>query len=361
MAPQTTLRPTSGHRGVPARKSAAVPPLEEVAAVTQRLAVLLSAGVSPVSAWGYLLPAPGMESPEAQNSNRGGLFRRSAESPSATTTILRSAARAAGQGESVADALAASSLAGPASAASRGRDPVTQAGQAWRGLAAAWQVATQAGAPLAGSLRELAASLRDLAQVQRDLEVALAAPQATARLIMVLPIIGVIFGSLMGFDSLHTLFATVPGLVCLGAGVLLMLAAAGWNRALVRRAAPADVTPGLRLELMAIAMSGGGSMDRSRALVQAATERFGIAGGADTEPVNRVLSLSMRAGVPAAELLRSEAEQVRRDARSAGQRRAATLSVTLMLPLGVCVLPAFMLVGVVPLLISVLSSTLFEF
>ena len=74
-----------------------------------------------------------------------------------------------------------------------------------------------------------------------------------------------------------------------------------------------------------------------------------------------MLDLSSRAGVPAAELLRSEAEQLRRDARSAGQRRAATLSVTLMLPLGLCVLPAFMLVGVVPLLISVLSSTLTTF
>ncbi|TFB54993.1 hypothetical protein E3O23_02955, partial [Cryobacterium tagatosivorans] len=32
------------------------PPIDEVAAVTQRLAVLLTAGVSPVSAWTYLLP-----------------------------------------------------------------------------------------------------------------------------------------------------------------------------------------------------------------------------------------------------------------------------------------------------------------
>ncbi|TFD72429.1 hypothetical protein E3T50_05970 [Cryobacterium gelidum] len=314
----------------------------------------------------------------------------------ATTRILRAAARAAARGDSVADAIAGQAhrqarekqvAGGSARAAVAGRarrrgDAAVQAERAWLGLAAAWQVATQAGAPLAGCLRELAASLRELAQVQRDLEVALAAPRATARLVMVLPVIGIVFGSLMGFDSLHTLFATLPGLVCLGGGALLMLAAASWNRALVRRAAPTDLTPGLRLELMAIAMSGGGSIDRSRALVRAAAERFGIAPGAGAgagagadadagadagvradgdDPVDRVLDLSSRAGVPAAELLRSEAEQLRRDARSAGQRRAATLSVTLMLPLGLCVLPAFMLVGVVPLLISVLSSTLTTF
>ncbi|MCU1444199.1 MAG: hypothetical protein JWQ59_2349, partial [Cryobacterium sp.] len=44
--------PTRGGAG----RAPEQPALEEVAAVTQRLAVLLSAGVSPVSAWGYLLP-----------------------------------------------------------------------------------------------------------------------------------------------------------------------------------------------------------------------------------------------------------------------------------------------------------------
>ncbi|WP_104138109.1 MULTISPECIES: type II secretion system F family protein [unclassified Cryobacterium] len=333
------------------RRGESVPPIEEVAAVTQRLAVLLSAGVSPVSAWEYLLPPRGASTEQPVTRGVG----RQIDSPGAgdaeiaNTGILRAAARAAACGDSVADAIVGQA---------RGETE-----SAWRGLAAAWQVATQAGAPLAGCLRELAASLRDLAQVQRDLEVALAAPRATARLVMVLPVIGILFGSLMGFDSVHTLFATVPGLLCLAGGGVLMLAAAGWSRALVRRAAPTELTPGLRLELMAIAMSGGGSIDRSRALVHAAAARYAIGSGTESrdDPIERVLDLSTRAGVPAAELLRSEAEQTRRDARSAGQRRAETLSVTLMLPLGLCVLPAFMLVGVVPLLISVLSSTLATF
>ena len=76
---------------------------------------------------------------------------------------------------------------------------------------------------------------------------------------------------------------------------------------------------------------------------------------------DRVLDLAVRAGVPAAELLRSEADQLRRDARTAGQRRAVTLGISLLVPLGVCVLPAFMLLGVVPLLVTVLSTTLSEF
>jgi tight adherence protein B len=61
--------------------------------------------------------------------------------------------------------------------------------------------------------------------------------------------------------------------------------------------------------------------------------------------------------VPAAALLRSEAEEARREARSAGQAAAARLAVTLMLPLGLCILPAFMLLGVAPLLIAIVGST----
>jgi len=77
--------------------------------------------------------------------------------------------------------------------------------------------------------------------------------------------------------------------------------------------------------------------------------------------VDAVLDLSLRAGVPAAELLRSEAEEARRTARAEVQERASTLAVQLMLPLGLCVLPAFMVLGVVPLLVTVITSTVSQF
>jgi tight adherence protein B len=226
---------------------------------------------------------------------------------------------------------------------------------AWRGLAACWHVATIAGAPLAAALREYARSLRSLADAQRDAEVALAAPAATARLVMALPPVGVLFGAALGFDTFRTLFATPVGLACLTIGAGLMLLASRWNRLLVRAAQPESAVPGLDCELVAIAVSGGGSLAAARATVDVALELCGLvvrAGGVDA-----VLELSRAAGVPAGELLRSEAEELRRTARASAQERAAALSVKLMLPLGLCVLPAFMVLGVIPLLIAVVSST----
>jgi tight adherence protein B len=70
-----------------------------------------------------------------------------------------------------------------------------------------------------------------------------------------------------------------------------------------------------------------------------------------------VLRIAERAGAPAIELLAAEARQERRTARAMGRRRAELLAVRLLLPLGVCVLPAFVLLGVVPVILAMLSST----
>lgn len=291
--------------------------------MTQRLAVLLGAGVAPASAWAHV-----------------------AEGSSSTIPARVVASRA--EPARLADELAAA-------AESLGRLDAS----AWRGLAAAWSVATDAGAPLAPSLRDYARSLRSLAQVQRDVDVALAAPVATARMVMVLPVIGVLFGMALGFNTLGTLFTTPLGWGSLVVGVLLMVLAQRWNRRLVASAQPDDAAPGLECDLMAIAVSGGGALDRARVTLDDAVQRFGLTARGDR--IDGVIELSRRAGVPAAELLRAEADDARRNARAEAQEKAARLSVRLMLPLGLCILPAFMVLGVFPLLITVISSTVGTF
>ena len=287
------------------------PRLSAIARVTQRLAVLLGAGVSPASAWGYL-----------DDPDFGALCAAVAASDDLADGIANGAARLEGAE----------------------RD-------AWLGVAAAWRVATTAGAPLAPSLIQFAAGLRSLADAQREAGVALAGPIATGRLVLALPVVGIVFGTVLGFDTLRILFTTPPGLSCLTVGIGLLLLARRWTRGMVAAAQPTELMPGLHLELLAIAVSGGGSLDRARALV----------GGQNDSDAEAVLALSQRAGVPAGALLRAEADEARREARADAQKRAARLGVQLMIPLGVCVLPAFMLLGVAPLLISVISTTVANF
>ncbi len=224
-------------------------------------------------------------------------------------------------------------------------------------LAAAWTVAAESGAPLAVSLRDLATVLRDEAQLRREVGAALAGPAASARLVMALPAIAVLFGATLGFDTFGVLFGNPLGLGCLVAGALFLWGGQRWNRRLARVASQSRADAGLELELLAIAMSSGASIERARHLARRVMREY-LPHVGDGRQVDAVLELSARAGAPVAELLKAEAFRVRRAARADGTARAAALGVRLMLPLGVCVLPAFVLLGVAPLMISVISGTL---
>jgi tight adherence protein B len=292
---------------------------DEVAGTVERLATLLEAGVAPESVWGYLAEF-------------------------STHPVIGSVAVAVAAGERPVEALA--------------RSKAIRVGRAdaWRCLAAAWAVAEACGAPLAPSLRELGDALRDRAQTERAIEVALAGPVATSRLVSWLPLAGLALGTLTGVDVLGTLFGSFLGAAVLAGGLVLMVCGHAWTRTMAARAAPPPGAPGLRLDLVAVALSGGVSATRAAELVAEALTSFGVR-TVEGEGLADILALADRAGAPAGELLRSSARQKRRDARSSGQRDAAALAVRLMLPLGICVLPAFMLMGVAPVVLTIVSST----
>jgi pilus assembly protein TadC len=59
-------------------------------------------------------------------------------------------------------------------------------------------------------------------------------------------------------------------------------------------------------------------------------------------------------GAPAASILYVQADQLRRRRRQEAERRAAALGTKLVLPLGLCALPSFICLGIVPVLMSLL-------
>lgn len=271
----------------------------------QRLSVLLRTGISPASAWAFLAATGDADA------------------------VAIHAAHDDGQ-------------AIPAAIAARG--------DRWRPLAATWRVATAVGAPLAESLRAVAAAVRDAQECRDEVRVALAEPAATARLMAWLPLVSIGLGVALGFDTIGVLTGSPIGIGCLISGIALMIVARVWTGALTRRATPPPAMPGLHAELVAIALSGGVSIERARALADPEVET------AD-EGIDGLLELSRSAGVPAVELLRAGASLARHRARTDGRMRAAGLGAALLLPLGVCILPAFLLLGVAPMLMSVLGAS----
>jgi tight adherence protein B len=304
------------------RAGARVPPprFDRVAAVVQRLAVLLSAGIPPESAWRHAAAADG---------------------PDSVTARVVALAHA---GMDLSATIREVAVSCPPEERS-----------AWEVLAAAWSVASEVGAPLAPTLMRLAEVLRALAHAAREVDLALAGPTATARIVLVLPPLGLLVGLALGANPFGILLTTPLGLICAAGGSALVLAAGRWSGRLVRAARTTDPTPGVACDLLAIGLSGGRSPDRAIHLVDAALRGAGLPTlGPDARSL---LEFAASAGVPAAGLLRAEADEQRRIAQAESRRRAELLGTRLLLPLGLCVLPAFALLGVVPVVIAIVSTT----
>jgi tight adherence protein B len=235
---------------------------------------------------------------------------------------------------------------------------ITQgADESWRAVGACWAIARECGAPVAPALGALAEALRDSSRTERQISAAVAGPRATMRLVMVLPIVGALGGALGGFDTLGFLVTTAAGGGLLVAGALMMAGAWWWLRLAVARASPPPGALSLELDLFAVATQGAALPERASILVSENLTRYSLL-SPERSVVPSLISLSRRAGVPVSALARSAASVHRDTVRTDAENRVQRLGVAVVLPLGLLVLPAFVMVAIVPLAVSLWSGAL---
>ena len=101
-------------------------------------------------------------------------------------------------------------------------------GDELRVLAAAWQVAHEAGCGLGDTVTAATGAIRERQATRRMVGTELAAARATARLMAVLPFGVLLLGAGVGGDPVGFLTDTTPGLGCLGCGLALGYAGMLW-------------------------------------------------------------------------------------------------------------------------------------
>ncbi|WP_309135432.1 type II secretion system F family protein [Cellulomonas sp.] len=99
------------------------------------------------------------------------------------------------------------------------------------------RTAGELGAPLAEVLDDLAAAVAADAEHEGEVSAALAGPRATSRVLVLLPVLGLLVGEALGARPWHVLTSGGVGTACGVLGVLLVLAGRAWVAALLRRAA----------------------------------------------------------------------------------------------------------------------------
>ena len=251
------------------------------------------------------------------------------------------------------------------------------------------RMSESAGAPLATSMERAAEHAEERIDALLGRQSALAAPRATGRILSWLPLLGLGLGVLMGSDPVGVLTGSVLGALTGLLGLGLAFAGRRWTAALVHRAEvesaasngaeqtsnmpPVDTA--LVLELLAAQLRAGlaplaalGTLAEalnSRAL-HTVCQRLqmgsgwgsawsGSAAGTFGE-LRDALAPAYTGGAPSTALLLSLADAHRLNERRAAERAAGKLSVALVVPLGLCSLPAFICLGIVPILISLLPT-----
>ena len=231
-----------------------------------------------------------------------------------------------------------------------------QQSQSWRVVGAAWSLARETGAPLAPALRAIGGAIQDTKRTQREITAALAGPRATLRLVLALPLLALVGGLLTGVNAGGVLLASPLGLGALAIGALCFVGAWWWIRLLTTEATPRSALESIPLDLYALALSGGLMPEKARVLVEQALADYRLDEG-DAGQIQRLSSLSRRAGVPIAPLAREHARVHRDIARTDAMEKVERLGVAVVLPLGLLVLPGFVMVAVVPMALGLWAGT----
>ncbi|CAB4947102.1 unannotated protein [freshwater metagenome] len=198
-----------------------------------------------------------------------------------------------------------------------------------------------------------AENLERLAQVEvaqakavAELEVAASGPRASARLVTLLPVLVLLGAQLLGMRVLNAVNIFTFGSILFG--VLLLLGGRRWSSRILEGAKPKTLDPGAALDAFAAAMNAGLPQ---RVAVEEVESLFG------SQPeVARLINASAETGLAVSKLARAEADRQRLTWRIESERKIHEAGVRLMWPLGLAVLPAFVLIAVVPLAAAMLRG-----
>jgi tight adherence protein B len=103
----------------------------------------------------------------------------------------------------------------------------------WAALAAVWELTDKRGVSVVPVAERLAEHGRQLVAARRLLNAELAQARATVRVLALLPVIGLVLGTVLGANPLRWLLATTAGHVVVVAAMVFELLGWLWVRALV--------------------------------------------------------------------------------------------------------------------------------
>ena len=249
----------------------------------------------------------------------------------------------------------------------RARSPDADAARtAAASIALACRFSHGLGAPLADILDAIGDSVDDAQAVEEARRVASAGPLMSARVLAALPLVGIVSALALGASPWHFYTGATVGRVCALLGILAWVAGIVSCRRILARARQPDEDT----DLASAGLACGAAIPRVLDALAAASSceslswtacalRLGSMWGEAWEetpawahPLRDALESAWTSGSAPETMLARSASWERRTRLAEAKTRAEELSVRLVGPLGACFLPAFLTLGIAPLLAS---------
>lgn len=220
-------------------------------------------------------------------------------------------------------------------------------------------VSEESGASPLTAVRELERIAEQDFENQAKVRVSATVPKATARLVLWLPLAAVAFGQLTGLGSIKVFFESPLAFVALLLGFMLLIAASIWSGRILSNAHDESREDAIALDAMALCLDAGLETKQARDI---SLRNFSVCFNRELNQTEQkqildLLQFSDLSGAPIAKLLRNCAEQIRRSQSHLQSEILEKLSVRLLYPLATLVLPAFVLIAVLPISISTLINS----
>lgn len=202
------------------------------------------------------------------------------------------------------------------------------------------KLAIEVGAPVAPLAKSLALHQESLKAFEREIQQALAVPVATRRLMIWLPVAGLAISELLGLGSLSALSTTV-GLAGFLLGLTLMYLGARATQRLLDEAKQNTALPSSGWFRFGILMSAGMSLSEARQQASPLSDPDGL------------IDLALSTGASLKDLVMSKQSSELANFAADRIASARALSVSLLVPLGITMLPAFLIFTVLPMVIGI--------
>jgi tight adherence protein B len=181
-----------------------------------------------------------------------------------------------------------------------------------------------------------------------ELQQSLALPKATKRLMLWLPVFGVAISQTFGLNPFAG-FSNPLGVFAFGLAIFLLFAGDKLAEKMIANLEKVSSDDNLALLLFSVALKAGISLSEAKSFLQKKFPKQNF-------DLDSHIEFAAATGAPISKLLVSTAQENHEAKTSKAIQEAKALSVKLLIPLGLTVLPAFLLLTVVPILISQITN-----